>query len=275
MGVLSGLREAWGRKRLITLVYMIQLALALTVGLQVYQVFEASLGNSMALEGLKSGYAHTVINDLLNIHGASLSPLLGQVRWMILLYMLISVFLSAGIWYKISRSLGANFWVGASTYFLRFLGASVVFAIVFVVLSALLWGPYLSQIQHWMEYWSSEEWILWLGIIITIFWFLLAAYVFVCSCLTKKSIILDERSVLRSIKYGFSQGTRKYIRLLPGLLLLAGLLGLFYFGAAYINELSIVSSTFGIFLAFLLQQVVVWLKIWVRIGAFEFVRKSV
>jgi len=98
MKIGSSLKRAWGRKRLVSLVYVVQLALALTIGLQVYQVFEASIGDSLALEGLKSGYAHTVINDLLNIHGPSLSPLLGQVRWLILLYLIISAFLSAGIW---------------------------------------------------------------------------------------------------------------------------------------------------------------------------------
>ncbi len=275
MGVITSLRKAWDRKRLISLVYVIQLALALTIGLQVYQVFEASIGDSLALEGLKSGYAHTVINDLLNIHGASLSPLLGQVRWMVLLYMVISVFLSAGIWYKITRNRDANFWIGASIYFVRFLVVSVLLALTFLVISALLWAPYLIKVQYWMEYWSSEEWILWLGIIIAVIWFLVAGYLFVCSCLTKKSLVLDERSMVKSLGYGLRTGTRAYIKLLPGLLLFAGLIIFLYVIAACVNEMTLMSSSVGIFLAFLLQQGVVWLKLWLRIGSFEYVQESV
>lgn len=274
MGVITGLRKAWGRKRLIFLVYSIQFALALTIGLQVYHVFEASIGNSLSLEGLKSGYAHTVINDLLNIHGSSLSPLFGHVRWMLILYLLISVFLSAGIWFKITRERDANFWIGASSYFLRFLVVSILFAISFVLLSALMWGPYLSKIQYWMEYWSSEEWILWLGIIIAIGWFLIAAYLFICSCFTKMSLVLDERSMIKSLGYGFYRGTRKYMSLLPGLLLFAVLIVFFYAISACINEMSLASSAMGIFLTFLLQQCVIWLKIWLRIGSYEYLKAS-
>ena len=274
MSMITGLRKAWQRKRLISLVYIIQLALALTIGLQVYQVFEASIGNSLALEGLRSGYAHTVINDLLNIHGASLSPLLGQVRWMVLLYMVVSVFLSAGIWYKITRDTEANFLLGASRYFMRFLMVSVLLAIAFIILSALIWGPYLSNVQYWMEYWSSEEWILWLGIIAAIVWFLLAAYLFVCSCLAKKSLVLEERSVMKSLAYGCRRGTKTYLRLLPGLLIFAGCIALVYILVACINEMTVISSALSIFLAFLLQQAAVWLKIWLRIGAFEYVKNS-
>jgi len=273
MSVISSLRQAWSRKRLISLIYVIQLALALTIGLQVYQVFEGAIGHSLALEGLKSGYAHTVINDLLNIHGPSLAPLLGQVRWMILLYMIISVFLGAGIWYKICHA-DANFWMGASRHFFSFLLVGFVFALLFLVLSAIMWGPYFTHIEHWMEYWSSEEWILWLAIIIAIFWFLIAALLFVCSCFAKKSIILKERSAVKSLGYGLSKGSKKYIRLLPGLFLFAVFITLLYCIAAYINELTMASSALGILLAFLLQQVVVWLKIWLRIGAYEYVKDA-
>lgn len=83
-------------KGLIALIYLIQIALASTIGLQVYQVIEASIGHSLSLEILIDKFDYSTFYDFFNIHGASLSPLLGLLRWLILLYLLISVFIQAG-----------------------------------------------------------------------------------------------------------------------------------------------------------------------------------
>ena len=106
-------------KRLVSLIYVIQLVFAITIGLQVYQVMDASIGRSLSLEGLRLGNAHMVINDLLNVHGASLSPLVGQIRWMIIIYLVVASFVHAGSWYLlINKDNIYGFWYGGAKTFL-------------------------------------------------------------------------------------------------------------------------------------------------------------
>ena len=75
-GFNTGIRQ-W---RIASIVYFLQLYLALTLGMQVYDVLEASIGHSLEINKLLQQYDHTVITDFLKVHGASITPLIGQLR---------------------------------------------------------------------------------------------------------------------------------------------------------------------------------------------------
>jgi len=83
----TGLRQ-W---RITAIVYLFQLCLAFTLGMQVFDVLKASIGHSLELNKLLVHYDHTVFTDFLKIHGVSITPLIGQLRWLLLTWLIFSV----------------------------------------------------------------------------------------------------------------------------------------------------------------------------------------
>ncbi len=116
----TGMRQ-W---RIAALVYFFQVCLALTLGMQVHGVLEASIGHSLELDKLLKGYDHTVVTDFLKVHGASITPLIGQLRWLLLIWLIFAVFIDAGLLACSAAPLEAsarNFWKGGVAWFFPFL----------------------------------------------------------------------------------------------------------------------------------------------------------
>ena len=265
--IISGFR----RKRLVTTVYIIQLLFAITIGLQVYNVIDASIGNSYAIEGIKSGSAHMVINDLLNVHGPSLSPLLGQLRWIILVYLIISAFINAGIWYSILGPGNKNsFWIGGANYFARCLKVGLFWTALFAIISIVLWTYFFANLTNWMEQWISEKPIVLIGVAIILIWSVLSVFLFVGTSYSKIYLIKQNAKSWRSIIYGIRTALKKTISLFPMLLIFAVILLLLYSFHMVIDDLNFINTSLGIFVLFFIQQLIVWSKIAIRISAYEY-----
>lgn len=267
----SGFRDY----KLIGIVYLIQFVLVLTIGLQVYQVFEASIGQSMSVEKLRIGDAHMVINDLINVHGASLSPLLGQIRWMILIYFIIAAYVHGGIWYCISKQAsGILFWIGGATYFFRFLAIGIFYTLLFVICSGLVWGPYLSKVRVWMEAWPSEAPILWIGAGLLTLTFIFGYILFIASSTSKIEIIKNDRGIISSIKLGLKKMFSISLRRFSTLFIFFLALLIIYLLHSLVDEWSLFRSTIGVIFLFILQQIIVLLKIGLRIGSYQYLFDS-
>ena len=66
--------------RVAAIVYFVQFCLALTLGMEVHNVLGASIGKSLEINKLAAHYDHTVFSDFLKVHGASITPLIGQFQ---------------------------------------------------------------------------------------------------------------------------------------------------------------------------------------------------
>jgi hypothetical protein len=101
-----------------------------------YQVLDASIGHSLSLHDLASGYDYTVLSDFINTHGGSFTPLLGQIRWLLLIYLVFGSFISAGILYLISRESKdyVDFFKGGAYYFTNFFILDILFAFVIIAI---------------------------------------------------------------------------------------------------------------------------------------------
>lgn len=273
MSLIQIIKRGFEKPRLISIVYAIQFVLALTIGLQVYQVFGASIGNSLSLDGLKAGNAHMVINDLLNTHGASLSPLLGQVRWMVIVYLIVAAFVHGGIWYTLIKGYDkTSIWIGGATYFLKMLMIGVVMSLIFIIWTGLVWGPYLSKIRYWMEHLPSEEPILWGGIAIAILWSVGAIFIFVASSFCKILVIRDQKKVGAAIWKSIKGSIRKTWKCIPVLFVFFVLIALLYLMHSFVDDWTFLSTTLGVFLLFVIQQLIVWIKIGLRISTYGYLK---
>ncbi|MEZ4950448.1 MAG: hypothetical protein R2784_13830 [Saprospiraceae bacterium] len=213
----QGWRFALGSWRLIFLVYFLLLMLVLPIGMQIYHVMDASIGNSLSLQTLLKDYDHTVWMDLLNVHGASLSPLLGQLRWIVPFYLLIAVFLQAGLMGAVFQNSPKwkTFWEQGAHWYFSFLKIGLFFLIFFLLGMLIIWLPfsmYIININEWLVDETSLVWLFFTTIFFTIIFFSL---VFIWSVRSRFfKMENQDTGIFKAIKMGGKQFGKNLIKYL-------------------------------------------------------------
>lgn len=262
-GFSTGLRQ-W---KITAIVYIFQLCLALTLGLQVLAVFESSIGNSLEINKLLQNYDYTVINDFLKVHGASITPLIGQLRWLLIIYLLFAVFIDAGLLVCADKSADANtqtFWRGCADYFFPFLRIAFVFLLLAAIWTVVIFMPLVSFLQPSLAYFPSEKYTIWGALALFLLYFLGLSFLFLWSVLSRFEKIKNDTTIFSSIKSGW-QVFRKnkshfwgiwalFLGLQLGLVLiywlLEGILGM--------------TSPFLVFFMFFVQQIFAFCRVMMR-----------
>jgi hypothetical protein len=253
--------------RIATIVYAVQFCLALTLGMEVHNVLGASIGKSLEINKLLEGYDHTVFSDFLKIHGASLTPLIGQLRWLLCVWLFFSVFIDAGLLYAASEPQqvkGRTFWKGGARYFFVFLKIDLLFLLMALIWSALILVPIALFLQPALEHFISEIIPVW-GVII-----LLLVYVaglvkfFIWSVLARVYHIRMGTSVFGSLKSGlkiFWSNKWALLAFTFGFFVLQILLFVMYW---WLESMSGMTTALLIAVFFVLQQAFVFFRIQIR-----------
>lgn len=266
MNLIQNYKTTCQQWRITAIVYGIQLALAFTLGMQVFEVMKASIGNSLNLNTLLLQYDHTVVMDFLKVHGGSITPLVGQLRWLLLVWMIIAVFLDAGMLYAATsppQASGRDFWEGGARYFFKFLGISLFFLLLFLIWTGLLLLPIAMTIQPSLEYFSSEKYTVWLLLFAILLWLMGVAELVGMSVLSRLSCIREGHSAWSGIKNGiraFRANKRPYMALLGCIFLFQVALMALYLKI----EANTGFSTMGVLGLFGLQQLFSFLRVQLR-----------
>jgi hypothetical protein len=254
-------------------VYAIELALVLTVGLQVYQVLEASIGSSLEVQKLTNGYDFTVFTDFLKVHGASITPLLGQLRWLILLWLLVSVFLQGGMLWTVTARPEHNkmsgFWSHCSRYFFPFLGIGVFFLALALISGAALLLPTLSNFETIIANSESEKTLVFRILAGLIVWALVLILLYIWAIQSRIVYIRwQDNGIWKAIRGGFTRTWRMLGRNLA--IVLTALTVMACIGFYYNHLALLVGSQNGIALIglFLLQQVFSIFRTFLRMGVY-------
>ncbi len=253
--------------RIAAIVYAIQLGLALTLGMQVYEVLEASIGRSLEINKLLSHYDHTVLTDFLKVHGASITPLVGQLRWLLLVWLIFSVFIDAGLLYCAARpeqASGRFFWQGGAVYFFPFLKIGLFFLALALVWTALIWIPTAVLLEPSLEYFSTEQYPVWLVLLLMVVWLLGLAVLFVWSVASRLQHLSTGMSVAGSLADGwrvFRSRKAHLLGLLTGFVAMQMLLVVLYFtleGYSGMTSVPLIPVFFAV------QQAFVFFRIQIR-----------
>lgn len=204
-GFATGVRQ-W---RPALIVYFVQAAMAFILGMQIFEVMNASIGQSLEVAKLLKDYDHTVWSDFLKVHGASVTPLIGQLRWILPVWLVFSVFLNGGLMSGVAGkqegSESMRFWLGASRYFFSFLKISVFFWVLLLFWTLLILGPTVMAIMPSLQYFDSER-----GMLLMVFGMLLlyalgVLWLFLWSLASRCDVIYNETSVSRALKNGWKK----------------------------------------------------------------------
>ncbi|HHM21840.1 MAG TPA: hypothetical protein ENJ20_07430 [Bacteroidetes bacterium] len=261
---LYGLKTGLNQWRTALIGYGIQLLLAIVLGLEVYQVLEASIGSSLEINKLMKGFDYPVVTDFIHVHGASLSPLLGQLRYLLLVWFIFSVFINAGLLYAIKeKRQGWNvFWEGGAKYFFKFFKIVVLIFSLSVVWSAAIWVPFISFLFRSPEYLSSEKISLWLLAVVTVIYFLGIIFLFNWSVIARFLLMSDGIKTGQAVRRGCGMAVRQLFPLTILVLLFVLLQALFIAVYWWANGTWGMTSPFLIFIFFIFQQILVFMR-WV------------
>ncbi len=253
--------------RIAAIVYVVQFCLALTVGMEVYNVLESSIGNSLEMNKLLLHYDHTVLTDFLKVHGASITPLIGQLRWLLLVWLLFSVFIHAGLLVcaaKPEQAGGRDFWTAGAAYFFPFLKISLFFLLLALVGTVVLFLPIILFLEPSLQYFSSEKYTVWLvlGFLLLYTFGLIKLYVW--SVLSRLSHVETGASTYKSIQNGWRIFWKKKWALLGFVLGFMAVQLLLMFIYWQLEAFSGMTSAALIGVFFVVQQAFVFFRIQIR-----------
>lgn len=253
--------------KIVLLVYFLQLLFAIPLAMQVWHVLEASIGNSLEINKLLPGYDHTVISDFLKVHGGSITPLIGQLRWVLLVWALSSVFINGGILVTLVKKAPTwlAFWTGGATYFFRFLKITAIFSVMLMVWTGTTLLPFLAKLQINLETMASEKTVLGYALALLLVWFIGLIYLNNASIIAKTAIIEDGLNTWQALKKGLVLNFRKFFKTTGVFLFFAGLqladLAIYW----WLEGMSGMITAVLVLVFFLLQQGLVFGRIMARV----------
>ncbi len=235
--------------------------------MQVFDVFEASIGNSLAVNKLLKNYDHTVVSDFLKIHGASITPLVGQLRWLLIIYPVFAVLLDAGLLACAATSKRGSwrrFWRGGADYFFPFLKIALVFLGLALLWSAMIWLPVMTYLEPSLEYFYTEAYSVWGMLAVAVVYFFGLMWLFAWSLLARLWKMRSEEPIWVCLRQGLRLLRKKRGRVLGLLGLFAALQITLLAGYALLDCFTGMTSAGWIFALFLVQQCLVFFRIQVR-----------
>lgn len=205
-------RQTLGSLRLLWLIYSITLVLGLVAALPFYSTLVREDQNSLAFLNILDGFDYTVYSDFMHRSSHTLLPLLSVGRWLGLLYLFLSLFLTGGILLRFAQpnaSFNAGtFWQSCSHYFGRFLRLFGV-TLLFVLVGAGLWLVVGSLVGITFSDTLTERGQFWIGFVFFILFALTATWLLCIGDYAKVIMFYeDERRAFRA----FGQAGRFVIR---------------------------------------------------------------
>ena len=235
--------------------------------MEVHNVLGSSIGSSMEINKLLSHYDHTVLTDFLKVHGASITPLIGQVRWLLLAWLLFSVFIDAGLLVCAARpqqAAGRYFWQAGAEYFFPFLKISLFFLLLALVWTVVIVLPIALFFEPSFQYFPSEKYSVWLVLALLSLYLLGLAKLYIWAVLSRLNKLETGASFFASLKNSrrvFWKQKWTLLGFVLGFVALQFLLLVVYW---QLEAFGGMTSAGLIVLFFILQQVFVFFRIQIR-----------
>lgn len=264
----TGFKLSLRSPRMILLLYALNFILAILLAIPFFEAFQSSAANSLITNLLSDKMNFTAIIELITNADFSIGTLLAQIKWFVLVYWLLSVFLTGGIIsiFNKEKFSVSQFFTGASKYFFRFLAISVIMLIVHILLLLIAYIPAILIIDSFFKTASSELTFYYIFIFATALYFIWFFIVLMINDYAKVYLLLNDtknifKAIWKSTKYVFRHLYKTY-----SLYLLSLVIPMFTFYIYYklLNDVGMTMVS-GIIIMFFIQQFVVLLRVWFRI----------
>ena len=265
---IGGFQKAAKSPRMLFILYFSNLVMALLLALPFMGFLKNSFGSSALFESLLEGFNFTAFSNLMYYNSDGILAILGSIKWLILAYFLLNVFLTGGIIRTLNKEKFTtnNFFSGAAYNFFRFLGLSVIVTLVQVLFILLVYVPLgiifdslgdklVSEISYY--YWAIG------GFVFHLLIFLLISMI---GDYAKFYLVLNDsfnifKGFWKGIRYVFSRFLKTYFLYLFLLFIPAVVMYLYWY---YEKDMKMATGV-GILIVFALQQAFIFLRVFLRV----------
>lgn len=253
--------------RILIWVYFIQLAVVIFLGLQYHDILKDRFSYSLDFRKLILHYDHTIINDFLNTHWQSITNLFNQLKYLILIWLLISIFLDGGLVFAATQKeklTTKQVVKKASTYYFSFLKMAIIYLTIAAIWTSLVFLPLASNLEACIRYFSSEKYALWLIAFIIIIWIKGMAILFAWSISSRIIKLEQDVSIFQSLKSGSIVLINNKTKTILILVLLIFIHLMLLYVYLTLESSSGMTSPLLVFIFFILQQCFVFVRIGLR-----------
>lgn len=253
--------------RMLLILYFANILMALLFALPFFSVLKSSAGHSDFLNGFLEGFDYTAFSNLMNNSGKAFSAITGGIKWMLLAYFLLSVFLTGGIIRTLNDdkfTTSSFFGAGAFSFF-RFLGLSfiiVLFQLIFLLLIAV---PTQMYIDNHLSNFQSELTSYYIGFSALGLYTIIFLIISMIGDYGKFYMELNNsfnifKAFWKGIKYVFLHFLKTFVLYLI-LLIIPAIIMYVYL---YLENDIKMATSIGILLVFLMQQAFILLRVFLR-----------
>ncbi len=266
----NGFIKAAKLKKMAALIYVITLIMALLLAVPFRTMLGKIAGNTTAINSLVKGFNFSTYSDFLRTAGHALAPFASAAIWFGILYLVFTVFFAGGVLKILTgedKKFSARiFFESCAAFFFRFLRLAfylLILQLIFAFIIFMPLGAILGIASGTVQNEASLFYTALAGIVIYLFFFL---FILTIGDYAKIIIFINDspksfKSVWLSVKFVFKHFFSTYFLYL--LLLIAPvLMFLIYF---FLDSTIGMISGFTILVMFLIQQILVWLRTWIKI----------
>lgn len=269
----GGLISALKNIKILLVIYFIAFILALIIASAFKSAIANATGSSMALLTMLKDFDYSTYSNFMHLFRDTISPLIKIAFLFGIFYSIFSIFFSGGIISKLSKkSEGSSlsiFWADSWTYLWRFLRLFFYVLILQIIIALLVYlpvGAIIGSIGDSVQSEATYFYIVLTGVIIHLF---LMTILVLVSDYAKIMIVNNEsfrpfRTMLRAFafvfRHFFSVYSLNILYILTGVLLF-----IVYF---FLDDKIGMTSGFTIFLMFLIQQLFIICRLFLKISIY-------
>ncbi len=267
----NGFKEAVKLPRPVFLIWLFNIIIAGIVAVPLFSAVDGEIGHSVASETLLRGFDANVWSDMIPEIKSSIAVMFAQIKWIIVLYWLLSIFFAGGIIRTLNQDKFTirEFFGGSADNFFRFWGISIIMLFIQFMVLIIIWLPAIAIMAGITNDGTTETLYIRGAIIAGIIHLIVILILFMVGDYAKfYAALYDSKKIFKSVGKGFSYVFNNFGRTFGLYIILLIIPFAVLFGFYYVDAR--INTTFktGVIVMFIIQQIFILLRIWTRVWIF-------
>lgn len=253
--------------RMLFILYFANIFTALLLALPFMGVLKNSFGKSRIVADLLTGFDFTAVSNLMYEHGDAILALFGGIKWLLIAYFLLNIFLTGGIigTFNKEKFTTSNFFGSAAYNFFRFFGLNLLVLLVQFIFILIVYIPLIAVLKSVSEGLESEMTLYYIAIGGFIFHALIFLIISMIGDYAKFFLVLDNsfnvfKGFWKGLKYVFGHFLKTFFLYLFLLFIPAVIMYLYL----YLEKDIKMATGVGILIVFAMQQAFIFLRSFLR-----------
>ncbi|MDX2445090.1 MAG: hypothetical protein QNK30_14940 [Bacteroidales bacterium] len=270
----SGFKTTLKSYKMISLVYIVILFLGLVVAIPFFFGLKLAAGMTISPGKLLHDFDYTTFSELLKFHGEEIKSSITQGSWIVVLFIVLSIFLTGGILRTLKqghKKFGLyNFFAGCGKFFYRLVRLSLYSIILHALLALIIYVPFAIIVTTGLNHSFTEKTAFYVFLTFVSIHLLLGIYLVVITDYARFILVTsDTRKALKSLWQSAKFVSGKFIGTYFLFILLLVVPLLLYYMYFFLTGKIEFTTGVMILSLFLIQQVFVWLRVFFRVWTFS------